>query len=252
MRKREEECTVTSMATVANWNVLADAYALPERYAEVGIDDLRGPQRAARVRAALEELASSFDIVTVQEADPELASWCSAHFHAVHAPRPDRGGKPGKDGVLLLSARPLNDPQVGASIDGRRVWAGATQGGVAYVAAHLDWDDDSSSPHAGAIQAAELVAWVSATFPGVPCVIGADINAHWESQVGSVLANAGFFPSATGEATALVAGNPRELDILCAKGTVLRPRSLWTLPKGHLPNGSIPSDHIPLAASVGI
>ncbi len=144
------------MITVATWNVLAPAYALPNRYPGVPTDHLATDPRSPRVRERLDDLLGRCDVVAVQEADRELVAWLveQAGADVVHAPRPSS-----VDGVLLASRRHGLDGLTGGSADQRRTWAAADVDGVLVVSVHLDPEWPAKRLR-GAVQAAQLVTWL--------------------------------------------------------------------------------------------
>ena len=236
------------MLRLATWNVLAQAYAHPHRYAGVLPADLAAETRMPRVRSVLRELLDESDVVAVQEADAGLVSWLRDELGAsvVHAPRASA-----RDGVLLASSVHALSGEVGATSDGRRTWASATMGDVLVVSLHLDpeWPEKRL---AGAAQAAELLAWVEALEPS-PVVLLADLNAPWSSLTGDVLRSHGFEAAPCG-ATAATNGRTRELDVVAARdcsGLVVTPTDLP--PVGSdlwLPDARRPSDHVPIHAVI--
>ena len=87
-------------------------------------------------------------------------------------------------------------------------------------------------------------------------MIGADLNAPWDSPVADALASHGFVPATSGMATVTVGGRWVELDTLAARGLRLSdtPRKGGFVPgaPGWLPGPGEPSDHVPLVADITV
>lgn len=236
------------MLTLATWNVLAPAYALPTRYEGVPSDLLEAPHRTPRVHARLEALLDRCDVVAVQEADLDLVGWLRevAGASVLHAPRPSS-----VDGVLLASRRHRLDGLTGGSADQRRTWAAAEVSGVLVVSVHLDPEWPAKRLR-GAVQAAQLVTWLDEEADARAVVIAGDINASWDRQTGDALRWGRFDAQRVG-ATAATNGKCRELDVIATRGCVAAVEPTGLPPVGtayRLPDLDVPSDHAPLLATI--
>jgi endonuclease/exonuclease/phosphatase family metal-dependent hydrolase len=241
----EQDRAVLRLAT---WNVLAPSYAHQSRYAGVAPDDLAAASRVPRVRARILGLLADCDAVALQEADDDLVTWLRGEAGAsvAHAPRPASS-----DGVLVASTRHELSGPTGVSGDGRRTWAAALVGDVLVVSVHLD-PEWAQRRLFGARQARELVAWCDEQ-AAATVVLAGDINAAWDSTTGRALSHAGFETVPCGS-TAATHGTTRELDVVAVRGgsaLVLTPPGLPRVGSPlWLPDAQVPSDHVPLLATV--
>jgi len=229
---------------VATWNVLAAAYALPQRYAGVPPDDLDAQFRMPRVEARIDSLLDSCDVVALQEVDGDLAAWLRDVASVVHAPRPSS-----IDGVVLASRRHELDGEAHATSDGRRSWATAQIDGVLLVSVHLDPEWPAKKLR-GAVQAAQVVGSLEDHVG--PVVILGDINSAWDGANGRALQWGGFDAGRVG-ATAATNGKARELDVVAARGCTATPQPTGLPDPGTplwLPTADLPSDHAPLTATI--
>lgn len=236
------------MLTLATWNVLAPAYAVPSRYEGVPADHLEAQHRTPRVQARLDALLDGCDVVAVQEADHDLVGWLreEAGASVLYAPRPSS-----VDGVLLASRRHLVDGVTGGSADQRRTWAAAEVAGVLVVSVHLDPEWPAKRLR-GAVQAAQLVTWLDEETDARAVVVAGDINASWDRQTGDALRWGGFEAERVG-ATAATNGKCRELDVIASRGCVASVQPTGLPPVGTpylLPDLDVPSDHAPLLATI--
>ena len=229
---------------LVTWNVLAQAYVLPSRYAGCAPEDLAAESRGPLVRARIDALLEAHDVVGLQEVEPDLVAWLEGQADVVATMRGN-----GKDGVALVSSRHrLVDGATALTSDRKRCWAAAVVDGVLVVTLHLDPDWPQRHLH-GARQAAELVAWVDDRADG-PVVLMGDLNARWHSGTGAVLRDAGF-SHAPVRSTAATNGKVRTLDVIAARGVAVTAEptplpeeetALW------LPSYAEPSDPVPVTA----
>ncbi|HET7902810.1 MAG TPA: endonuclease/exonuclease/phosphatase family protein [Candidatus Nanopelagicales bacterium] len=233
---------------LATWNVLAQVYVLPSRYAGCSPDDLAAPTRGARVRERIAALLEDNDVIGLQEIEPDVVD----HLRGVPGAEvvaTMRGN--GKDGVALVSTKhALRDPATALTSDRKRCWAAAEVEGVTVVALHLDPDWSRRGLH-GADQARELVAWIDERSSG-PVVVMGDLNARWHSATGRVLRDAGFHHAPV-TSTAATNGKVRTLDVAAARGIVVRAEPTGLPEEGTplwLPTHDEPSDHVPLALEI--
>lgn len=234
---------------LATWNVLAQAYVLPSRYAGADPDILDAEVRGPLVRRRILGLLATHDVVGLQEVEPDLVAWLT-ELPGADVVATMRGN--GKDGVALVSQiHRLHDAATAMTADRKRAWACATVDGVDVVTPHLDPEWPQRKLH-GADQAHELVAWIDARTAG-PVVVMGDLNARWSSETGRVLRDAGFVHAPL-TATAATNGKVRTLDVVASRGIEITadPTSLpedgtalW------LPSYAEPSDHVPITATVG-
>ena len=229
---------------LATWNVLAQAYVLPSRYAGCAPEDLAAENRGPRVRVRVEALLEAHDVVGLQEVEPDLVAWLEGQADVVATMRGN-----GKDGVALVSAKhPLVDGATALTSDRKRCWAGAVVDGVLVVTLHLDPDWSQRNLH-GAQQAAELVAWVDDRADG-PVVLMGDLNARWHSDTGGALRDGGF-AHAPLRSTAATNGKVRTLDVVAARGVEVTAEPTSLPEEGTelwLPSYDEPSDHVPVTA----
>jgi len=235
--------------SIATWNVLADMHVLPERYSGVAPDLLEPSRRRASVVTIVGVLAEQVDVMALQEVDAALVDALQqSGLHVEHQPRPHV-----TEGVALVSRHPQREVATGVSSDGRRGWLGATVAGCAVVSAHIDWVDPAGGSPRALRQAEDLASWCE-QLGGRPIVVAGDINAPWDGDVGRVLGQHGFVPLGTGWATAAIDGVARELDVVAACGCS-GTSSTWhaLAPPGTpqlLPSAAIPSDHVPIVATI--
>lgn len=229
---------------LATWNVLAQAYVLPSRYAGCASEDLSAETRGPRVRERITALLEMHDVVGLQEVEPDLAGWLEQRAGVIVAMRGN-----GKDGVALVSSRhALVDGETALTADRKRCWAAAVVDGVLVVTLHLDPDWTQRNLH-GAQQAAELVAWIEARSDG-PVVVMGDLNARWHSGTGRVLRDAGFVDAPV-RSTAATHGKVRTLDVVASRGMPLTAEPTSLPEEGTvlwLPACDEPSDHVPVSA----
>lgn len=244
--------------TVLTWNVLADAYARPERYPLSTAADLAPGPRRARIVDHLR--ATDADVLCLQEVEPDL-------FDAVTAALPDHRGwygpKPGKpDGsaVWVRADRPATHhevlpfraiepgyPHVAVLV---QIAVGDQRIGVA--SAHLRWQPPSTPPerHLGRLQLGELLDRVAEL--GGPWIVCGDLNATWDSPVLALARERGFDEGARSLRpwdTVNIDRRRRKLDY------VLFPTGAWTphpdplpalAPDTPMPSPVYPSDHLPI------
>lgn len=236
----------------ATWNVLAQRHVRPDRYSGVDPSALDPALRSASVVRGVIDLARSCTVVALQEVEPDLVRALElSGAHVLHVRRPGSD-----EGVALVSlAAPMVVVSAGVSRDRRRVFCGAVVEGVGVVSAHLDWVDPASGSTSAVEQARDLLDWIDAEMPGLPVVMGADINGTWDLPVGRLLASHGFASSVRGVATAAVDGIAVELDVVAARGASVVGRAPEGLPAAGepvwVPSSSWPSDHLPVVAEVG-
>lgn len=234
---------------LATWNVLAQTYVLPSRYAGADPELLDADVRGPLVRRRILELLATHDVVGLQEVEPELVAWLT-ELPGADVVATMRGN--GRDGVALVSqTRRLHDAATALTADRKRAWACATFDGVDVVTLHLDPDWPQRKLH-GADQAGELVAWIDVRAQG-PVVVMGDLNAPWHSATGRVLRDSGFVHAPV-TATAATNGKVRTLDVVASRGIGIT-ADLTSLPEDGtpmwLPSYAEPSDHVPVTASTG-
>ncbi len=123
--------------SLLSWNVLADCFVTPGWYPGVPDEDLRGPQRRARVLDALARMEA--DVMALQEVAVDLLPDLRARF-------PDHGlaWLPGRNqGLAVLVRGPTPWSQVLRQPENRReALLVRLSGGATLVNVHLPWTGD--------------------------------------------------------------------------------------------------------------
>lgn len=239
---------------VVTWNVLADAYAHPDRYPAVPADLLAWPGRRARIV----DTVAAFDapIVCLQEASVDLAAALEATLDAHVHWTPKTAGKP--DGLITVTrgdvtffgAGDLDHDTTGAvtqvlavTVGGRRLWVANT---------HLRWSDRPGTDHVGYRQVRQLLD--ALTPVAQPTLIVGDSNDEPGGPVRTALTDGGFTDPVRA-ATAVVdghqvpGGRPVSIDVIAGRGVHVE-RLRIPEPAGVLPDATHPSDHVPVHATV--
>jgi mRNA deadenylase 3'-5' endonuclease subunit Ccr4 len=242
------------------WNVLADAYVKPKYFPH---SDPALLMPGVRTRPIISHLASSpADVMCLQEIEPPVveairqAGGWDVHF----ASKTHRA-----DGCAILARRAarLTDLRTVTFRDGApdredsghialaaTVHVGDRE--LQIVTTHLKWDP----PHL-----AHAERWATRQVRDLLQLVGAD-PAHWivcgdlNIQPGDpaywMLVHAGLTDPMPDHPTANANGRTKRIDhILCGRG--LRPRALPILPITEttpLPSDVMPSDHLPIGATV--
>jgi endonuclease/exonuclease/phosphatase family metal-dependent hydrolase len=233
--------------SVATWNVLAQAYVRPERYAHCAPGAL---EAKARLRLLLERAAAlDVDVLLLQEVEPDVHAALTEHlkWSGLYA---QREGRP--DGASVLTRLPVRGHEV------LRYQAPGGEGQLALIvelsdavvaSTHLQWRPDGTSPdrHPGRLQLIELLNRVDAR----PWVIGGDFNAVPESDVLREAFARGFVETAVGP-TCNIHREARQIDYLLSKGLSAAARPRRSLGDDEpLPSSTEPSDHLPAVARFG-
>ncbi|MCB9760302.1 MAG: endonuclease/exonuclease/phosphatase family protein [Alphaproteobacteria bacterium] len=245
--------------TIVTWNILAQAYARPERYRGVAPDALDPSRRRARILETVRNLDA--DLLLLQEVEPDA-------FEAIGAALPGHRGRyearRGKPDGLAVFHRPARltlrraEPLHYAAVDPGRdhlalLCAFEVDGRPLSVAnTHLRWQPEGTplETHQGVLQMKELLARLQGM--PAPWILGGDLNAISQGPVVETAMAAGLRLSARSLRpwdTALINGNRRKLDYLLYNPEQLRPspRPLPGLSRHHpIPTAEHPSDHLPL------
>jgi len=221
---------------VATWNVLAQAYCDPRRYADVGAAALDADTRRRLVVHEVVRRVDEVDVVCLQEADGDLVDALVAAGVWVHAvPHPDRA-----DGVAVVAGAVLGAEQ--GDLGGGMAWAGAVLddpdgGHTIVVSCHLRHPGDGP---VGVHQAGELTSGLRSRFGDARWVVGADANAEVGGPATAALAGLGLELHQP-RPTAWISGGPRTTDVL---GLPAGGRCTAVAgPTGPIPTTSWPSDH---------
>jgi endonuclease/exonuclease/phosphatase family metal-dependent hydrolase len=230
--------------SAATWNILAQAYVVPDRYAHCAPEALDPGRRRALL---LDRVAAlDVDVLLLQEVEPGAHDAIAARlgWRGVYAQRRNR-----PDGCSVLTRLPMRGNET------LRYQAPGSQAQVALlveldeavvVSTHLQWQPEGTPPeqHAGRQQLIELLNRVD----GRPWLIGGDFNATPGSDVLREAFMRGFIESAQG-VTCNANRDPRKLDYLLAKGLEPRARPLpHVTAETALPSATEPSDHLALIA----
>ncbi|MEL6343266.1 MAG: endonuclease/exonuclease/phosphatase family protein [Myxococcota bacterium] len=237
--------------TATTWNVLAQAYAHPDRYPFSSTEDLAaGPRRALLLRRIREMDA---DLFLFQEVEDDL-------FHQLTDVLPEhdgvyaqRLGRP--DGCALFTRRSVFTVE---SVETLRYKAeeqvaiiatlAQAERRMAVAATHLRWQAPRTTPdkHLGALQLAELMAAIP---NDLPRIIGGDFNANSQSLPLMQAMAQGLRLSCRSQRpwdTTNINGRRRKLDYLLYDPSWMTPTP-GTLPKLQrdtpMPSSTEPSDH---------
>lgn len=244
------------MLCLVTWNVLAEAYVQRRFYPSSPQAVL---ERGGRTRAIVEYLAASTaDLACLQEVEPPLIEavrrandWRDVEY----APK---RGKP--DGVALLARRraKLRDLATLAFDDGSghvALLATVSAGGLTCRVAttHLRWDPPGTpyEDRWAAREASQLLAMLGPTERAIAC---GDLNIEPSDPVYAELLAAGL-ADVMADAPAPTAnpnGRAKRIDhILCGHGLRATPLPVLAIDDATpLPSLAMPSDHIPIGATI--
>jgi endonuclease/exonuclease/phosphatase family metal-dependent hydrolase len=235
---------------VASYNVLADAYLPPDRYARCDPEHLAPSRRHPRLAARVAGLAA--DIVCAQEVEADVLARFAAALpdHAQrYAPKPGR-----TDGVAVFARLPIvAERAIRFPDDTGRV---ALLVVVEYEGRHLGVACTHLKLDAaiGLTQAQALIDELAR----VPCdgwVVCGDLNAEPGAAIVERLLASGLADAHAGSPafTSNFAGGPSRIDYvlhgpaLTAHPIIVAPP---ITPSTVLPSGDEPSDHLPVLARI--
>lgn len=221
---------------LVTWNVLAQAFCHPHRYADVDPDALEASSRRARVVEAVVSALGDVDVACLQEVDDGLVAAlrdAGVGVHAVaHASR--------DDAVAVASRSPLVGH--GGELGEGMSWAGAVlDAGVSVptlvVSCHLRHPGDGP---VGRAQAGALADQLRSDFSDLRWVVGADANAALGGPATRALSGLGL-EVLQESPTSWINGSARATDVLALPpgGRLERTDG----PLGPLPTPVWPSDH---------
>lgn len=232
----------TSDLTVTTWNVLADAFTVPERYQHVSADLLSATNRFPRITTLVDAMLEVDDVVVLQEVEPRLWSMTverlggrvQTHLFARHATRPD--------GVALFS-RHRSRSQIETVVLQRAVVVATFELGTRHVhvaTTHLPHRDTPRRP-------AAIMSAVLDELPDGPAVLALDANAPWSGPVCAPARDRGWTSQAT-EPSGYWSGEWLDTDLVAVRHAAVQCRrgAMVSAP----PNASWPSDHLPISGVV--
>jgi hypothetical protein len=237
---------------VATWNVLADNFALPNRYPGVAPEDL-GSLRLARV---LERVVSpDYDVLALQEVTPTLLGQIVGVLGSGRVLWSQRGSGRFDGLALVLSSEVdvLSYQQVPCHSYRRTIHPGqivtVSVGDALLTVAnlHLDWVDPSEDQKRPLAQLRSVLAALGHFHQ--PHIVVGDTNADPDSTVRGLISLSDFTEYQGDQPTGHVMNHPLYVDVLAARGCVLvpDPRPPLSFP---LPNSEVPSDHVLISAQV--
>jgi endonuclease/exonuclease/phosphatase family metal-dependent hydrolase len=241
--------------TVACWNVLADSYVLPERYAGARREDLDPRVRNPRLVERIAQLDG--DVVCLQEVESRLGATLSRELDWPCCTALKRGRSEGVE-IRVRPPVQLERAHTFAYRDGSGHVAAIAvvrhQGrSLAVATTHLKWDAAGTPVESrlGLRQAAELVTALGAYVPSLPVVVCGDLNVTSDDPVLERFADSGLTDAYASlpHPTCVVNGRARRIDfILHTADLAAKPRPIASLRDGAVvPSSELPSDHAPLA-----
>jgi endonuclease/exonuclease/phosphatase family metal-dependent hydrolase len=248
---------VATAFLVATYNVLAQAYVRPDRYARVAAEVLDPGRRRAAVVERVAGLGA--DVICLQEVEQPLHAALTARLApAGYQGRYARKAGRRPDGCSLFSRIRIANERVvryadGSPPSGHLALIVELEGGVRVACTHVRWDapDTTRDALVGLRQVCELV---SLRRPGEPWILAGDFNAGCEMDVVREVLAAGFRDAHENATDATFAGDgtPARIDFLFhTPELVAGPLPVAPLPADAvLPCPGEPSDHLPVAASM--
>ena len=253
---------------IATYNILADAYARPDRYPESPPEALDWPRRSRLLHAELHDL--DCDVLCLQEVQPEAFEDFDARMRAFgFRGHYARKGQHKPDGCATFVNATVFPDQT-ADILYFRDGAGSADSGhlaLTVVAAgegkrigltntHIKWDPPNTPAENrwGLRQIEEWLERRETIAPKAEWVVCGDFNVVSEDPVISRLIESGFadaHPRDLGP-TCVANGRARKIDfILHTRGIESIGQSPFPLDSSVvLPSLALPSDHVPLVAAL--
>lgn len=229
----------------AGFNVLADAHLPKGDYSHVAPELLVPGARLEHTLRLIDWLQA--DVIGLQEVEPHLVAALEATKKWQLLWSPKACGEP--DGCLLL-VRP------GITVGGFKnhyysVGPHVAQlvevGDIMVANTHIAWAPEDEPEHPGVYQTVELLRQLGKTRP---VVLFADCNSRPGGRVRALIEEAGLVNLIQGP-TALIDREEAAIDLLAVRGVTAEPIDLG-LSTQDIPNVGCSSDHIPVAAIVGI
>lgn len=244
---------------VATWNVLADEYISDEAYPRVAYELLVPEARRAAICGLVTGLIDrlGLDLICLQEVDDALVE----ALHGIAAPRGWQTswsriamGRAGCGAVVCGGWRLAAADRVRVS-EGTLERLTVERGAVSLVIhhAHFHWADDGGQ---GTLRQARRVVRRADASEGAAVVLG-DLNAGPDSDALAHLVRSGF-ADAHGDKPGLMTAVFEESGAVRTDYVLGRGLVLSALETGvsaidgdrSLPDNSVPSDHVPLAAEI--
>jgi hypothetical protein len=237
--------------TVGTFNVFAHSHTKYRVYGQAEPVLMDPSQRYMRLAELLNQL-SAVDVWALQEVEPGLLSTIAHHPQMGLWRRlwtPNGQGKPG--GCLTL-LRPLLYEVGLETIEFTDESGHVAQiltlerpaRGRFYLAnTRLRWDQPDALPHAGVMQAHELLRQLHGA-----CVLLCDSNDRPGGRVRRIIDSYDFRVVNGDEPTAWVDQAPAALDVIATRGITAHQRPTTHLAVDGIPNPQRPSDHIPIIA----
>ena len=250
---------------LVTWNVLADAYVVPDRYRSVSPRLLEPAARRRAVLARAQGLDA--DVLCLQEVEADAFAALVALPGLTGTFERKGRGRPDGCAVLWRGARLLgrdalafDDGETGDELPSGhvalRVRLDTLLGPVDVITTHLRWSSPRT-PRASRVtarQADELAAWL-APAPTVSVLCG-DLNVEPRDEVLQRLLASGLKDVHGGHptpATAVIDGRARKIDHVLLRGAWPARPGLAVDLTGRLalPDEQEPSDHVPLVVELG-
>ena len=253
---------------MASWNVLSDAYTDPAYFPRTPPEVLAPGARTAAVLNTADALDAH--VLLFQEADPTLVAAATTRWPrsaVLWCPK----GKNRPDGCLTVVHPPWTvtgtrrieytdtDPATPGGPPSGHVLQTTTVTGpdgtrAMALTTHMRYAPPGTSAdrHVGVRQAHELVRALDLAPAGIPVVLGADTNDPPEGPVRRALRAAGLRETHPTGPRSYANGTAHDLDVLSVRGTTARPVPTGLAVSPGMPDGPVPSDHLPLVADVDL
>ncbi len=247
----------SSSIAVVSWNVLADSYVKPEFFPFTDPAVLEPAARRPRVIARLREMATSTDVLCLQEVEPEVFARANDALDGFEGAYVQKRGKP--DGCALFVREALGRATFRelAFTDGTghvALAASLDELALSVATTHLKWQapDIPLDERLGLRELVELLdAWVR---PPSPWIVCGDLNASNDSPILQAAFARGLrdaYGSMPDAFTCNSNGRAKRIDFLLASPELVPTPS--PLPRiddvTPLPSASEASDHLAIRAT---
>lgn len=248
---------------IISYNILAQAYLLPERYLGIPPEFLEAEARQSRLIQHIQSMDA--DLVCLQEVEPAFFEKLQAALPALHGLYAPKTGRPDglatfyKPSLTLTHQQVLHFENADPGYDhiAQILCFEGPESAFRLGNTHLRWqrNDTPESKHQGVLQLTELLDAMD-TLPASPRVICGDLNANAGSPVIARARERGLRPpphEGRPADTAIINGRFRRLDwvLFELRGMRGQERPLPSLKRvGHMPGAVEPSDHLPLHADL--
>lgn len=248
---------------IISYNILAQAYLLPERYLGIPPEFLEAEARQSRLIQHIQSMDA--DLVCLQEVEPAFFEKLQAALPALHGLYAPKTGRPDglatfyKPSLTLTHQQVLHFENADPGYDhiAQILCFEGPESAFRLGNTHLRWqrNDTPESKHQGVLQLTELLDAMD-TLPASPRVICGDLNANAGSPVIARARERGLRPpphEGRPADTAIINGRFRRLDwvLFELRGMRGQERPLPSLKHvGHMPGAVEPSDHLPLHADL--